>query len=510
MPIWNLTETEEREPTVYDILGYPDIKCYKGDRKTGSGDSTRPGKDLKEKIRVVTAHRRVTNILTDCYGSPVAIGNDPFEENSKKPSGDWHVDELNVYLALDDIDLTFETSMKAFDRSGTLLMCDRRTILKEAQTIQTYKGQRRVMKTCNKPCALADSDENDWDCPLGCKPAGILHFYIRECLDLDVMVHAQFETKAFGDVPNIMKRLRAIKQELGSLTQSPYPCYWTRHKIPLVISRVARKRSRPDVATKTENGKKRYEFTGKKADGEFYDLDIQVDPVWMDWYRKQRLLEELLQRGLNPTADVVAGLMTGDATIDVKAIATSVSPALPQSLATEDSPQVVQTAVAPDSTSGLVGQSQSQRAVTDDMLRQLENALIQNNWTEEAISTLLAQFDLENDPRSMTKEQWVEICALASNIDCAKEYNKAALMPLPTRITSDDWTGKIEPTFRQHGWFPIRGDGKEDKRAVVALLQSEYAISRMGELLTSQVAEVLELAAAVDVRDRWLEIYRTK
>lgn len=506
MTIWNLTEQEEAtEPTVYDLLGRADIKCYKGERKTGTGENTRPGKDLKQNIRVVTSHKRVVPIFDELYPRKSQGSNDPFNDN-EKPQGDWLLEEINLYLALDDVDLTFETAMKPFDGTGVQLVCDRRRIYKEAQIIQTHKGQRRVLKNCDRPCALFDHDDDDWDCPLGCKPTGVLHFYFRECLDADIMVHSIFETKAFGDVPHIVKRLRNIKKELGSLTQSPYPCPWTRHKIPFILSRVAVNRKRPATELKPENqwkklGKKEYIFTGKKGDAEFYDLDLQVDPVWMDWFNKRQMLEEMLLRGLAPSKDVEAGLLAGDVTIDVRAIASSAIelPALPPAIS-----EVVQEEPEPVTTFASTV-PKSQRKATDDQITQLEQALIHNNWSEDAIRLLLEDFQLQENPSEMNQEQWMQICAIASNPQSAREYNDAALAPqMPNNITKEDWLQKIEPLFRESGWFPVR-EGKEDKTAVIAMLQSEYGISRMGELLVTQIPEVLELARDAVVRDRWVK-----
>lgn len=506
MVIWNLTSENEAQPTVYDLLGFADIKCYKGARKTGSGESTRPGADLKEKIRVVTSHKRAIAILKDLWGNPTP-NNDPFTDNAK-PQGEWLREELHLYLALEDPELTFETSMKAFDGTGVQLMCDRQRIHKEATTIQTYKGTRRVLKDCSKPCVLADSDPDDWDCPLGCKPAGILHFYLRECLDNDAMIHAQFETKAFGDVPQIMKKLRAIKNELGSISQSPVPCYWTRHKIPLILSRVMRGRKRPVTEVKPQNEwkgrSKEYRFTGKKGDAEFYDLDLQVDPVWMDWYRKQKLLEELRARGLNPSREVVVGLLSGDIAIDVQAITSSVVeiPALPP---LSQPPVVEQSAV----TTNLLVQPRSQKKVTEEQIVQLENVLMDSGWTEEAIALLLQNHNIVN-PSEMTQEQWIEVCAIASSTQSAREYNDTVLAPgtvtvMPANLTPEDWTERLYPAFKKHGWVKTKADGKPDNSRLFAMLQAEYGITRIGELLVSQIPEILELITSSEVRDRWLK-----
>lgn len=532
MPIWNLTTEEETEPTIYDLLGYADIKCYKGSKKTGTGENTRPGTDLKDKIRVVTSHRRAIGILKQLWGKPngagAAINNDPFAaENNlpSKPQCEWHRDELQIYLALEDPDLTFETAMKAFNATGVQHVCDRRTIHKESVEITTHKGKRQVLKSCDKPCALAESDPDDWDCPLGCKPDGILHFYLRECLDNDAMIHSQFETKAWGDVPKLIKKIRAIKKEFGSITESPVPCHWTRHKIPLIISRVMRNRKRPATELKPENewkGRSReYRYTGKKGDADFYDLDIEVDPVWQDWYRKQKLLEELRSRGLNPSQKIVVGLLSGDPTIDVQAITSSVIeiPALPPAVALEvplveeGEENVEEEATVPPEfgAKGAVSvmpKPISKRLVREEQILQLEDALINKGWTEEAIALLLTEHKI-SEPQEMTQEQWVVLCDIASSAQSAREYNDAALAPgtvtvMPAYVTQKDFQEQIYPVFKEHGWVKISPQGKPDNRAIVDMLLTEYEIKGMGELLVTQIPEILELAAMPEVRDRWL------
>ena len=487
MPISGLTDINEDSNPVFEMLGVADIKCYKGARKTGTGDSTLPGSDLKSKIRVTTSHRGAIAVLKDCYGEP-------------NGQGDFIVDELRLYLALDDPDLAFETQMKAFDGSGTLIMCDRNTIYKEADTITTHKGKRRVLRSCDKPCPLQGTDE--WDCPNECKPDGILHFYIRELLDSDWMIHCQFETKAYGDVSNLIKQIRGIQRELGSLTQSPYPCYWTRHKIPLILSRVERSRKRPATTLKPEAqwkrpGKKEYEYTGKKGDAKFWDLDLQIDPVWMDWYRKRQLAEELIQRGIEPTREVIVGLMTGDVTVDVKAIAASAMkvPALPPvgAVMTDEGTMSAPTSFIPT--------SPKERLITQQMLVQLEATFEESGWTEEAIAKLLEHYKIL-DLAEITQEQRLELATIASNSQAARYWNDQALAPktdveVVETITEEDWVNIIYPAFVANQWT-------SNKQAIMSMLHDEYGISRVGQLLKSQIEEVVELARSEKVRSRWM------
>jgi hypothetical protein len=309
------------------------------------------------------------------------------------------------------------------------------------------------------------------------------------------MVHCQFEMKAYGDVPNIIKQVRAIKKEFGSLTQSPYPCYWTRHKIPLVLSRVQRSRNRPATKLKPEDqwkkpGKKEYEFTGKKGLAEFWDLDLQVDPVWMDWYRKRQLAEELISRGINPTKEVIVGLMTGDETIDVRAIASSIT------VEAKALPPVV-SEVVPESVT-LIPTARKDRGATAAMLEQLENAFEENGWTENAIAHLLQHYQIA-DLEQISQEQRLELMMIASNQDAARQWNNQAHEPVVEvvieTISRADWDDIIYPEFAKHQW---------SNAAIMSLLQQKYGISRVGEILKSQITEMTEVAGNEEVRSQYI------
>jgi hypothetical protein len=289
--------------------------------------------------------------------------------------------------------------------------------------------------------------------------------------------------------------VRCIQEELGSLTQSPYPCYWTRHKIPLILSRVQRSRNRPTTAEKPKDqwkkpGKKEYEYTGKKSPSKFWDLDLQVDPVWMDWYRKQQMAEELIRRGINPTKEVIVGLMTGDVTVDIKTIASSIT------VEAKALPPVV-SEVVPESVT-LIPTARKDRGATAAMLEQLENAFDENGWTENAIAHLLQHYQI-TDLEQISQEQRLELMMIASNQDAARQWNNQAHEPVVEvvieTITRDDWDG-IYAKFLKHGW--------NSNAAIFAALQEKYGISGVGEILKSNVGEILELAKDEKVRSRFI------
>ena len=493
MGILGLT-TEEDPNATYNVLGAAFIKCYKGARKSGSGSGTRPGADLNQKIRLVTSHSRAVKILRELYAKADPEGGASIEALG----GDLLVESLNIYLALNDIEKTFESSMKSFDGSGLKFMCDRATIYKEAVNVETYRGKRRILRDCDRACPLKGTD--DWDCPNECKPNAILHFYVREMYDLDLVVHAQFETKAYGDISNLTKRLKDIFKEIGSVARSPYPCYWTKHRIPLILTRVKNTRKRPDFST------------GKKSAMSYWDLDIQVDPVWMDWYRKQSLMEDLMKRGLQPSKATVIGLMTGgEVSINIDAIAVEDIPALPEAytrtttVASNAQPETVEVSEP----TILVSPRPTEKKAKPNAIALLMAAFEQNGWTEDAIAALQQHCQI-SDLESINEEQRIELQFIAMNSEAAREWNALALSPgtvtvIPSNLTKADWAQHIHPVCLKYGWVNVRPDGETDNTQIVAMLKAEYGITRIGELQVDQIPEILELLASDKVRDRWLK-----
>jgi hypothetical protein len=303
--------------------------------------------------------------------------------------------------------------------------------------------------------------------------------------------------KAYGDVSNIIKQIRQIQRELGSITQSPYPCYWTRHKIPLVLTRIERLRKRPTAALKPENqwkraGKKEYEFTGKKSESKFWDLDLQIDPIWMDWYRKQQLAQELISRGLNPTREVIVGLMTGDITVDAKAIASSTVQTQVLLPVASEVPNIE------EATPTLIPTAPKDRPANQQMIMQLEDTFNQNGWTDDAIAKLLEHYKISSLTQ-LTQEQQLELILIAGNPEAARQWNDQAFtidaeVEIKT-ITASDWENVIYPVFQQNKW---------NAKAIMAMFYEEYGITRAGELLKSQIDEVIELAKNSNVRSRWM------
>lgn len=76
---------------------------------------------------------------------------------------------------------------------------------------------------------------------------------------------------------------------------------------------------------------------------------------------------------------------------------------------------------------------------------------------------------------------------------------------MPDNLTKEDFVKQVYPTFVKHGWVKTLPDGKTDNTSIFAMVQAEYGVSGMSELLVTQIPEILELAATPEVRDRWVK-----
>jgi hypothetical protein len=491
--------TEPKEVPAYQMLGPVHVKCYKGTRKLGKS----VGKDLHSKIRVVTKRPDALAIFNEIY------------PEKKDQNGDFLLEKLNIYLPLNDPTDTFDAAMKEFDATGLKTLCDKHTIYKERQMVRTAKGLRPILTPCDRPCPLRETPEIN-DCPNPeCKASGVLHFFIRELLDSDVTAHCRLETKSITDVKNLSQFLRQTKKEFGSLTRSPYLCFWTKHCIPFVLTRIPQDRKRPAMVEKPKDqwrgNNKEYEYTGKKSESEFWDLHLQVDPIWLDWYQKEQMVEEMRSRGLKPAVEVEADLMAGGSRIDLRTIATSSIRRLPVP-APEPSPPPAsepererdrneEAATATVTVIPEVVEERTfsvsrpgQRPITGAMVDQLMEVLEANGWTQNAIASLLARYQIK-ELSELTQEQRLDFYQIASNPQAARDWNLQTLTPPPAQetITREEW-GQLLTVFEENQWR---------KDALMAMLTAEYGIERVGELRKEDIDDILEFARTPTVRDRY-------
>lgn len=302
MPIRGLTD-QRRE---LNSLGRIEISVFKGARK---GERT-AGKDLNNRLRVSTTNK-VAAIHLKKYSEPDA-------------NGDFYTEALNIYLAFDEIDRTFNCNMKSHSASGLEIVCDRHTISKKCVPQKDAKGNVwRPLVNVDEPCPMRDKGFVG-ECPNKCQKEGQFYFYIRELLDKDLMLAGRITCHGFEDLTYLNTRLEEYREMFGSLTRSPFPAHQYRHKIPFILSRTQVKIKRP-VVDKDNN----YVRTGKKTDGTTWALTLQVDPTYMELYRRWQLMEELRMRQLPVSANAVLGLIQGDISVIDAEIVEAAKPALP-------------------------------------------------------------------------------------------------------------------------------------------------------------------------------------
>lgn len=309
MPIKGLTD----QPKEFNPLGRIEVSVFKGARK----GEKKAGADLNHLLRISTTNEVARTILK-AYGEP-------------DRNGDILTPAIALYLPFDEVERTFKTSMKAHTTSGLELVCDRHTISKKCIPQKDAKGNIwRPLVDVEEPCPMRDKGFVG-DCPKGCVKEGQLDFYIRELLDHDLMWAGRITVHGFADITYLSTKLEEIKQILGSLTTSPFPAHQYRHKIPFILSRVQVPIKRPLVdEVKVEGSyKKEYIRTGKKTNGTTWALSLQVDPHWMQLYRRWQFLEEMAHRQLPVSSNAVVGLLTGDVTVIDAEIVQATKPDLP-------------------------------------------------------------------------------------------------------------------------------------------------------------------------------------
>lgn len=305
MPIVGLTDQRKD----FNSLGRIEVSVFKGGRKSEKS----AGADLKSLLRITTNNKVITPLLK-IYSPP-------------DTNGDYFTESLNIYLPFDEVDRTFNCSMKAHSASGLEIVCDHHTISKRCTpTIDTKGNTWRPLQDVNDPCPMRDKGFTG-ECPNKCVKEGQFYFYIRELLDRDLMLPGRITVHGFEDLTYLNTKLEEYREMIGSLTRSPFPAHKYRHKIPFILSRAEVPIKRP-IVQKSGND---YLRTGKKTNGTTWALTLQIDPAWMDLYRRWQLMEEMKFRQLPVSPNAVLGLLRGDTSvIDAEIISEALTPlALP-------------------------------------------------------------------------------------------------------------------------------------------------------------------------------------
>lgn len=283
-----------------NILGRIEITVFKGDRKS----ERTAGKSLETQYRIVTNNPRFKKLLR-VYGKPDS-------------NGDILTDEIRVIFPFDEPERTFATAMKSYSASGLEVVCDREIISQKMVQETDAKGNVfRPIRQCSEPCPVADQPIG-FQCPNRCQPTGELYFYIRELFEVGLMVPAKMTVHAYSDITYVSTQLERMRYELGSITNSPFPCYVTQHKVPFTLTRSEVQIKRPVVAGKQEG----YKRTGKKAPGTAWAVEISPDENYLNLLQAWKQAQEMQRMQISLPQSAIAGLLNCDPTaiIDVQVV----------------------------------------------------------------------------------------------------------------------------------------------------------------------------------------------
>ena len=350
------------------IVGRIEVKVFKGARKGTIERNNKvipvAGKSLDQFYRIVTDNQHARRILKAAYGNP--------DQN-----GDFITDTIHVYFPFDEPERTFNTSMKGYSASKLLRICDREFITMESGTVTDAKGNvHNVQSQCQKPCPVAGKQFSE-KCPLGCSQQGEFLFYIKEMFDADMMVPAQMTVHSFADITYISDRLDQFAMQLGSITDSPFPSFKTRHKIPFILTKSKIKSKRPVM----QNGKR----TGKNAEKDDWVVAFDPDSEWMNLRRNWQYSEQLKNMQISLPAQVAVKLLRGDNITEAELLGNidSHSNSNPHLLleAEGSSGEHLRPIALPQS-----------ETITKEQWKDIENLFIQEGWSKSAIKNAVFSF----------------------------------------------------------------------------------------------------------------------
>ncbi|MDJ0598142.1 MAG: hypothetical protein QNJ37_04800 [Crocosphaera sp.] len=341
MVIKGLTDKKYNGSSIHSAI------LHKGGRKPESEYGY--GSDLNNFLRLELLDPSLKYVLIDMgivkieTGKPLTVADNlkPIQPRANKY--DYLVEKLDIFLADEDIDKTFDTAMTLWDGTGLIQKCDRETIyLQREEYRDDYDCPRTRMVKKSLKCPMANKDVSI-PCRAGCIPQGTLNFYIPQFLDYGCMKPCRLTVSAYSDFQSILQSLEAIKEAFGCIRYAPdqYPC--PRGLIPLVLKRIKVPIKRPILEYSKENGKNVYSKiqlgnrkilkpTGKKAADSTWAVTLEINPIWLQGYQAWTQSKQLRAQGYTPTNEVIAqipGVNADHPIIEVNAV-TVPQAALPQ------------------------------------------------------------------------------------------------------------------------------------------------------------------------------------
>lgn len=302
------------------VRSYPiSATVWKGEKR--NPESSRPGADLKQFLRIETDSPLMRRLLTERCGAV--------------PLGDsLKVEQLRVYLASRDREKAFETSLKQWGRGRSLKReCNRLRQFRILETVKdSFGGDCRVQfdpqdRARELPEAERESYLAQFACPVaemplsvacphGCTAGGTLYFHLVEGVESPAISDTftfRLTTSSKEDIANLSAALERAEAELGSIQtfefemQSP-PLHF-HQRIPWILYRARDSQNKP--TGKYDKAKRQFIRDGGSRSGEHWELRLEVDPAFTAWLKNLRRLEQALACGLQPNPRSLAAFLSG-------------------------------------------------------------------------------------------------------------------------------------------------------------------------------------------------------
>lgn len=290
-------------------LGRIEIKIYKGGRKSPKA----AGRDLGEKLRIVTSNQTARAVLTEVYGKPTefteTVGNPP----KALKEWDFIVDSIEFYLPYGKPEKNCDPQMRKYGKNGLEIVCDRESIsFRNTETTDTKGNVFCTPTTEKEPCPVK-GQSFAVNCPYGCNKQGTLFLYVKALADRDLWLPAQLVFTGFTDITYVSQELNAIANLIGHLSQADFFCPVYRHHVPYILRRQTVKlnrsihEKRSDAEAK-ETGEK-YRRTGAKMKSTTWALSISVMPKYFELRDIAKRMEVATKWGLQPEPSMIRGFL---------------------------------------------------------------------------------------------------------------------------------------------------------------------------------------------------------
>lgn len=491
MPIYGLTDPETRaknreepkrkKPAVEIAKGHRQIVTRvpkKGGKQGETETKKEMGRDLLDKLRITVNKPNLAKILEPHY-------------KTLDRNGDFIVESVNIFFPSDDLDVSCPSQMEAYRKSGFVLACDRRNIIKRSVEKRNETGVYRQIIDVQEPCPMAGKPLAQ-KCPNKCEQTAQLQVHVKELFLSEYMYLAILDFGGFEDLGSegIIAQMERWQDELGSLiAPPPHPITnvtfrwkvdrgdgtsFACDRIPFILSRREISQLKP-VLTGGYNNKYR---EGTKFEGKAWILDIHPDPMWLANYRQWQQIQEdaakILRSGYRLRAQAIAGLFYGVPISDRDVIDATALPQLEPAReeGQEESP-VIEVQVAQGDYSYRPVEVSPHAKIDEGEGEILIDLWRNTGWSSQAFLFMLFRNFGISKLGDIERGQYLNLCQLAQNPEKACE-----------------WAEKLRNVQAEFGWTP---------EAYHAMLRDEFG----GKISGQMFAQWCEVVCSAEMAQEW-------